>query len=209
MGTRNITAVILNKKIVVSQYGQWDGHFESAGMGVIQFIKEYLLEDSPNKCYGNSFVENLKVCKDIKSDKQYTDELQGIIDKYCSDRTSNWHIPYKVMFPQLTRDTGYKILELIARNINAYEFSKKQYFPILVNTDCNFIEFVNVLDMDKRKLYMLSDWSCTKAVQKKVPKLIENTYPLYCYAIFDIDNLPSDEDLQEFGKRLFYPENEE
>jgi len=44
MGTRNVTSVILNKKQVVCQYGQWDGYPSYAGVKILEFLRDAGLE---------------------------------------------------------------------------------------------------------------------------------------------------------------------
>ena len=47
MGTRNLTVVIKDNEIKLSQYGQWDGYFSYSGKKFLEFVKGNL--QSKNK----------------------------------------------------------------------------------------------------------------------------------------------------------------
>lgn len=84
MGTRNLTAVILNGKHVVAQYGQWDGYPSGQGVTVLNFLKKNDLEAFADKCKKLHFAT--------------ADELDG---------------KTYVDFPWMSRDLGAEILQTI------------------------------------------------------------------------------------------------
>ena len=49
MGTRNLTVIIKDGQIRLSQYCQWDGYFTSAGVEFLQFVKDNLQDKSKRK----------------------------------------------------------------------------------------------------------------------------------------------------------------
>ena len=42
MGTRNLTVIIKDNEIKLSQYGHWDGYFNVEGKKCVNFCREYL-----------------------------------------------------------------------------------------------------------------------------------------------------------------------
>ena len=54
MGTRNLTAVMIDGEYKVAQYGQWDGYPSGQGLTCLHFLRETMDEDkfkaaTPNK----------------------------------------------------------------------------------------------------------------------------------------------------------------
>ena len=56
MGTRNLTVVIKDNQVKLSQYGQWDGYFRVTGKKFINFVKNTDLKDFSKK------IDLLKEC---------------------------------------------------------------------------------------------------------------------------------------------------
>jgi len=128
MGTRHLTIVELNKEIKVAQYGQWDGNPLGQGEIILKFILEYLIK--------NEYLEEFK---DILKDYKFLSEEER--DKIYN---SNW----KSEYPQLSRDIGAEILNLIFEDkipevlINSINFAG----------DSLFCEWAYLLDLDNEVL---------------------------------------------------------
>lgn len=75
MGTRNLTVIVKDNKIKLSQYGQWDGYFNGQGENFVTFVREYLQTEHGLK----KFKQKLDFLKE-GDDKTY-DELLGIAEK--------------------------------------------------------------------------------------------------------------------------------
>jgi len=125
MGTRGLTKVIKNDKIVVAQYGQWDHYPSGQGLTALRFLRD------------ESNVEKLE--KGLYWLYETNDED---IEK-TAERTGD---NFQTAYPSLIRDTGAEILELIA--------NAKGAIPILLNTDFEkdelFCEGVFTVDLDKK-----------------------------------------------------------
>lgn len=155
MGTRNLTIVKnLEGQTKVALYGQWDGYPSYSGITALSFLRDRVNRD------------NLLV------------ELQNV--EFISDEESNViYEPFKTMdfenkdflnaYPGLHRDTGVKILEVIAnsngpiKTIDNTEFEKDTLF-------CEGIYEV--------------DFSTNKFTSKYNDVVVE----------LDLDSLPSDEE---------------
>ncbi len=103
MGTRHLTAVMLEGVYKVAQYGQWDGGPEGQGMTIRNFLR------AMNK---DRFKDGVKRCRFL---------LQKTIDaawkKFGADDAGRISVDKAKIFsqhyPELSRDTGAGILQLI------------------------------------------------------------------------------------------------
>jgi len=106
MGTRGITEVTYNDKIVVSQYGQWDHYPSGQGITILNFLR-----DQDN-------IEKLKKSFDLHLTYEASDEEVEKIYANYSDENGWANMKQSDNFgkdhPSLTRDTGGGILEVIA-----------------------------------------------------------------------------------------------
>ena len=106
MGTRGITEVTYNDKIVVSQYGQWDHYPSGQGITILNFLR-----DQDN-------IEKLKNSFDLHLTYEASDEeLKKIYTIYFDENgmgTLAQSDNFGKDYPSLTRDTGGGILEVIA-----------------------------------------------------------------------------------------------
>jgi hypothetical protein len=136
MGTRGLTKVIKNDKVVVAQYGQWDHYPSGQGLTALRFLR-----DEAN-------VEKLD--KGLYWLYEVNDED---IEK-TAERTGD---NFQTAYPSLIRDTGAEILELIA--------NAKGAVPVLLNTDFEndelFCEGVFTVDLDKKRFITKTDQGIT------------------------------------------------
>ena len=95
MGTRNLTAVMLDGKYKIAQYGQWDGYPSGQGITCLEFLRECNLDDFKSKVAGTKIMTR--------------DEINSL--------GSNWEATH----PQLSRNHGAGILQLV--NDGAKELS--------------------------------------------------------------------------------------
>lgn len=133
MGTRNSTLVKLDGEIKVEQYGQWDGYPTGQGATVQDFLKTVNLEDFKKK------VKKLGVW----TDKEVDDIVQGH-EQYFIGANTDWATQY----PELSRDTGAGILQLIADG----EVTKVVLYPF--KDDGLMCEYWYELDLDKETVTM-------------------------------------------------------
>lgn len=126
MGTRGLTMVIHKREVKVAQYGQWD-HYPS-GQGRIMW--SYLNENGIEK-----LKEGLEKCRFIVEGSRKDKEINGM---------ENW----KEKYPQLSRDVGGGILEMIAENQeDIFWLSDQREF----RNDNIFCEYTYIIDLDKNE----------------------------------------------------------
>lgn len=114
MGTRHLTCVILDNEFKVAQYGQWDGYLGGQGADIMEFL---------STVDRDSFLAALRECR-------------FVTDAELTNTNIESH-------PELSRDTGAKILSLIqdgsARNL--YDSSHFAAYSL-------FCEYAYILDCD-------------------------------------------------------------
>jgi hypothetical protein len=136
MGTRGLTKVIKNDKVVVAQYGQWDHYPSGQGLTALQFLRDEANVDKLDK--GLYWLYEV-------DDASVEETLNRTGDNFAT------------AYPSLIRDTGAEILELIA--------NAKGALPILLNTDFEkdelFCEGVFTVDLDKKMFITKTDEGIT------------------------------------------------
>lgn len=135
MGTRNLTMVISGGEVKVAQYGQWDGHLDSSGKVVADFIVKADLESFKQKVDKCEFVTYENYIKD-KWTEAGADPNSDLVSFGVSDK-------FHAMFPELSRDTGAGILDLI-NNSNGLKIKNSIDFV----SDSLFCEYAYVVDLD-------------------------------------------------------------
>ena len=193
MGTRHLTVVIKDNEIKLSQYGQWDGYFTYSGTKFLEFVKENLQSKSKKKQKYRieTFGEKIDTLK--KVDEKTYQEFIAIKDKYGFDNTLNksqFAIPFDIMFPQFSRDTGVEILDIIMK-IQPYMFNSNYKFPVILEFDgVGCTEFVNVINLDTEEIYMLTTHEF-KGVPLPTCELVENVYRHHdCWYKSSIKDIP-------------------
>lgn len=139
MGTRHLTAVVLDGKYRVAQYGQWDGYPSGQGETVCTFIQE--------KMDLEKFKAALRECEFVASD-----EIKALWVECGADPGSdfvNMEVSerFRTKYPQLSRDTGAGVLELIQDG-----GARKLQNSISFAGDSLFCEWAYVLDLDNNVL---------------------------------------------------------
>lgn len=137
MGTRNLTAVFIDGKYKVAQYGQFDGYPEGQGAKCLTFLRDKMDEDK--------FKEQVR--------KLYfasEEELDTLWEKNGGDialgtMPNDRYERYTQDYPQLNRCTAARVLEMIQDG--------KVHFlrdSITFAADGLFCEWAYVIDFDKR-----------------------------------------------------------
>lgn len=193
MGTRHLTVVIKDDEIKLSQYGQWDGYFTYSGTKFLEFVKENLQSKSKKrqKYRIETFGEKIDTLQ--KVDEKTYREFITIKDKYGFDNTLNksqFAIPFNIMFPQFSRDTGIRILDIIDK-LQPYMFNPNYKFPVILEFDgVGCTEFVNVINLDTEEIYMLTTHEF-KGVPLSTCELVENVYGHHdCWYKSSIKDIP-------------------
>lgn len=130
MGTRNLTIIQLNGKYVLAQYGQWDGQPDGQGATVLEFLH--------TQAHTNpAFAEKLLALKWI------TDAEAEVISKKHPD---DWARVY----PQMTRDTGAEILDIIYKAEPGLLVHPSKSLDIEFAGESLQCEWAYVIDLDKQ-----------------------------------------------------------
>src|SRR5271165_3504362 len=133
MGTRNLTVVISKGVHRVAQYGQWDGYPTGQGDTIAYFIQNKLdlpkFKQAVEECTFLSEEETKKRWKEAGADNS------GWVGMDVSAR-------FTKKYPQLSRDVGAGILELIQNGtrelVDSIEFA----------ADSLFCEYAYVVNLD-------------------------------------------------------------
>ena len=205
MGTRHLTVVIKDNEIKLSQYGQWDGYFTYSGTKFLEFVKENLQSKSKKKQKYRieTFGEKIDTLK--KVDEKTYQEFRVIREKYGFDNTLNksqFAIPFDIMFPQFSRDTGIRILDIIDK-LQPYMFNSNYKFPVILDFDgVGCTEFVNVINLDTQEIYMLTSHEF-KGVPLPTCELVENVYKHHdCWYKSSIRDIPSIAKIKKYKESI-------
>lgn len=193
MGTRNLTVIVKDNKIKLSQYGQWDGYFSGQGENFVKFVRDYLQTEHGLK----KFKQKLDFLKEV-DDKTYN-ELLEISKKIESFK--EYSIPFSVFLPQFSRDTGTDILRIIAE-LPISDFDGKSY-PIHICDDAGWCEFIYVLNLDADEVYMLTDWEFDKTHKQTTCDIIDKQFPGFvCWYKEKIENLPDVDTIRKYNDEI-------
>ena len=169
MGTRHAIIVKGNGKILVQQYGQWDGYFGYQGRKVVEFVKDNLTYTKNMKYIIEDFENHSKVMKANKANK-LLEELQEVYEKHGLK-----NLDLKTICPSLSRDTGADILKMVYRGYNI-----PLYFTPLseINSWC---EYVYIVDLDNLEVACLTNHTVNNAITYACPQVTEKLR-MKCFA---------------------------
>lgn len=183
MGTRNLTVVIKDNSIKLSQYGQFDGYFSYTGVKFLDFCRENL--------GGEWQIEDFKKKIDLLNEIDTITE--SLMNKTVEQlNTQFYKVPLEQLFPQFHRNTGVEILNII-NDLKTYNFDDEQKFPIHIDYDTSWVEYINIIDLDKNKVYMLR-LANDNFISIPTTQLIENEYiqkGFECYLSYKLNKIPS------------------
>lgn len=169
MGTRHVIIIKMNNKIVLSQYGQWDGYLEGQGLSIAEFFNKVNIEAFKRKCS--------KIRKASEEEVQKAWIACGASPNSDSV-TFGVAASFSRSFPCLSRDTGAKILDIIYKN-------KDDELPCLytkVDKDLRgtWLEYIYTINLDTKSLMIECLYSKTKYVftlknaLERIKNLIKN-----------------------------------
>ena len=140
MGTRNLTMVIDGDgQTKVAQYGQWDGYPSGNGVKILDFLRSQMgyFEPFKNALKGVSFMDEL----DDKSVEKYISSI-GCADGYMTAEQSEL---FTTKYPQLSRDLGMGVLEMIIEAKEPLKLKDDSDFA----GDSLFCEWAYVIDLQE------------------------------------------------------------
>lgn len=179
MGTRHLTIVVSDGEYKVAQYGQWDGYPTGQGKTVVKFIMENLL----NTEKFNSFKKNLKACKFISKNEIET----KLNDCNSGFMTLDEEKKFDAIMPELSRNTGAKILEII--NDRPLELKNSICFA----DDSLFCEWAWLINLDNKTLEVYEGFNKSPLEQGerfyRSQSDSDGYYPIRCLKIYKFDEL--------------------
>jgi hypothetical protein len=140
MGTRNLTVVKnRNQETKIALYGQWDGYPQYSGITALEFLRDEASQEKLRK--------NLSIVEFISEE-----ECDEIYNSFPD--VSNWeNKDFLNAHPGLHRDTGVKILELVAnatapiKTIDNSEFANDKLFcEGIYEVDFSIGKFITTYD---------------------------------------------------------------
>lgn len=214
MGTRHKVRVIQDKKIIINQYGQWDGYPTEAGKVIVNFLKnqdnveflrnikeKFIYKDKIEQdrfIFGEMTMNPEETFKEIydfiyDSDQLFENEETGKKVRWCNisqrqlidEVYKKFGFEMTAYYMMITRDTGYKVFDTM-KELNRLEPDKN--VPIFESDYEGWdIEARYTVNLDKNKLEI--EWH---------NRTLE----------FDLGNLPNYEELEDFEKETRKIEDE-
>jgi len=207
MGTRSLIVIYYNGKYVLAQYVQWNGYPDGQGAQILKFLS------TPGKT--TALKSNLHLLCVA------TPEQLEAIDEECeqAERKERGFLGilgtfFNRHYPSLSRETGAKILDLIADAEDDKPILIKDSLKLAV--DFVWCEWKYVIDLDANKLEVYSGKvavSDAEAARSRFAFLLQpggqeeremlvNTIP-DMMAEFDIEKLPGeDEFVSQIARRF-------
>lgn len=141
MGTRHLTIVKKNGEIKVAQYGQWDGYPEYTGARILKFCREHLTFESGRKY----FEDKVSGCRFLSEEE--VERINNLIDNDPALREydDQFRPAWTKRWPELSRDEGYHVLEMIICSRNGLELVNQMEFI----HDHVFCEWAWLIDLDE------------------------------------------------------------
>ncbi|NCU39886.1 hypothetical protein EOL99_03265 [Candidatus Falkowbacteria bacterium] len=140
MGTRNLLRIVVDGEEKVSQYCQWDGYPTGQGANIVRFIEGFL---DPL----NNREELEKFTNNVRKLKKYTEKARLKVFEEAESQPAgenDYNNKYiKQNFPELHRDTGYKLLYILM-----YGNLKK----VDITDDFFGIEWIYTINLDNKTL---------------------------------------------------------
>lgn len=209
MGTRNLTAVMINGEYKIAQYGQWDGYPEGQGVTILDFLSKQENIDA--------LKENLNKTRFLDEegrDKEFIDAYSANTPEWSSepdnrtDEQKHWFSSY------ITRDLGASILESIAASKDDEILLRD---AIGFAGDSLFCEWGYVIDFDKNVLEVyrgFNDEPITEGRFISGDPTFENDKtdeyePIILIKTYDLNNLPNREQFIQELTEIAYPEEED
>ena len=189
MGTRHLICVVSNEEYKVTQYGQWDGYPEGAGKVVLNFLRRDFVLDKFKKGLRNLYYNTPEQSKQewMECGVDPGDD-SGMVGLDIAER-------HKQQYPQNSRDTGAKILEII-QNLDAPMGIEDS---LAFAGDSLFCEWAYVIDLDKNTFeaykgfneYPLVVGERFSFLSPETSQDDGNYYPVRLIATFDLRELPT------------------
>lgn len=144
MGTRHLTIVRADKQLKVAQYGQWDGYPRGQGKNVLAFLR---------KMNPDTFRQQLKKVRWITEKEFDALKVAAGIDPKAEFIDYDVAQKFGAMHPEIHRDTGSKILQLIYKH-KGKELLLENAHSFLTSQGGFGCEWAYEIDLDKNVLHV-------------------------------------------------------
>jgi hypothetical protein len=182
MGTRHLICVVEDQQYRLAQYGQWDGYPDGQGKAVLAFLHAH-----PDL---SAFRARLKACRFAETDelKRYWTEAGADPDSdFVNMEVAEKH---KAAHPQLCRDTGAQILELILNSTGDLPLMDDHEFA----GSSLFCEWAYVIDFDTGTFEVFEGFNQTPLAEgaRFASLVADDKYqPVQLKASWPLSELPS------------------
>lgn len=193
MGTRNLTCVVVDGEYKVAQYCQWDGYPSGEGLEVLGFFEK-------NKRMEMSyFKDKVRACGEITPEIHEQYLINCGAEPKAEFINMEVNKKYKELYPELHRDTGADILNIINEN-------KDKEIKLKLNlefaADSLFCEWAYVIDLDKNTLEVYKGFNESVLGDEERFKFLEEKsergyHPIKLLKSYDLSNLPTSEKFLE------------
>lgn len=190
MGTRHLVAVQVDGEYKIAQYGQWDGYPEGQGATVLAFLAAANLEAFRDKLRLTQFateeqIEDAWVAAGYKRGNEF-------VSMDVSERLKELH-------PELSRDTGAKVLEIVLASPNPETLLLEN--SITFAQDSLFCEYAYVIDLDAGQFEFYTGFNRDEVTEGRFAGPKESGHdksygPVRLRGTWPLSALPTVEDLQ-------------
>jgi hypothetical protein len=140
MGTRNLTAVVMNGEFKIAQYGQWDGYPSGQGVTILNFIStQENIEKLKNALDRVRFMDPEGV------DKEMLEAYQKAAPEWSNEPDNRTEEQKRWFSTYISRDIGGEILAVIAGSKDDEMIIKNR---TAFAGDSLFCEYAYVVDLD-------------------------------------------------------------
>ena len=187
MGTRSLTAVQQGGTYKIAQYGQFDGYPSAAGATILDFLATW---DRP------SFEQKLDLISFNTPD--YIERINAQIVE--QGLVNTW--PQK--WPELHRETGAKILAIVANSPNPEALRLTNNLPFA--GDSLMCEWAYVIDLDANTFEVFKGFNKTPLTPQDRfhhihdPESSAGYFPVRKIASYPLDALPTVEAIEAAAK---------
>lgn len=161
MGTRHLTVVVVDGIHRVAQYGQWDGYPDGQGVTVAAFLHDVLTNNRLSE-----FEDKVRATQWVTDEQLEAMWMQAGAPKGATSVGLDVSDRFEQLFPELHRDTGAGVLQLILNSDK----------PPLLRDDMHFglaglfCEFAYVIDLDAKTLEFYKGFN--KDASKNAPRFM-------------------------------------
>lgn len=182
MGTRHLTAVVLDGQYRIAQYGQWDGYPSGQGATILKFLEGW---DRP------LFEEKLRAAQASKPEDEEALWASLGVEPGARFVPMDKAKEFAKLAPQLDRDMGARVLQYVQDQPHGVRLRNEIDFA----QDSLFCEWAYVLDLDQNRLEVFKGFNQTPLAEGerfyRPEQKREKYYAVRLVEAYPLDALPS------------------